>query len=106
VFADDDEAYRGVKLPRQFWKVVVMAKRNGDLSATGYLLSQEVLLRDLEVSLEEFSYGEYRTFQVPVRRIAELTGLSFGDLTDVDPLEQQEAATEPRPIDELEEIQL
>jgi endonuclease G, mitochondrial len=106
VFADDDEAYRGVKLPRQFWKVVVMAKRNGDLSATGYLLSQEALLRDLEVSLEEFSYGEYRTFQVPVRRIEELTGLSFGDLTDVDPLEQQEAATEPRPIDELEEIRL
>jgi endonuclease G len=105
VFADDDEAYRGVKLPRQYWKVVVMAKRSGELSATGYLLSQERLLTNLE-SLEEFSYGEYRTFQVPIRRVEELTGLSFGDLTEVDPLERFEAAAEPLAIEALDEIRL
>jgi endonuclease G len=105
VFADDDDEYRGVKLPRQYWKVVAMAKRDGDLSATGYLLSQERLLDGLE-SLEEFSYGEYRTFQVPIERIEQLTGLSFGDLPDVDPLERLEAATEPRAIDSLGAIML
>lgn len=39
------------------------------LSATGYLLSQEAL----EVAPEEFSYGAYKTFQVSVAKIQELT---------------------------------
>jgi DNA/RNA endonuclease G (NUC1) len=39
MFAADDEAYRGIQLPRQFWKVVVMVKESAALSATGYLLN-------------------------------------------------------------------
>ncbi|MEV7096728.1 DNA/RNA non-specific endonuclease [Amycolatopsis sp. NPDC051045] len=85
VLAADDDHYRGVQLPRQFWKVVAMVKARGTLSATAYLLSQEELIRGLEAA-GEFDYGAYRTYQVPVRRIAELTGLSFGDLPGADPL--------------------
>lgn len=85
VLAADDDHYRGVQLPRQFWKVVAMVKTGGDLSATAYLLSQEELIHGLEAATG-FSYGAYRTYQVPVRRIAELTGLSFGDLEAADPL--------------------
>ena len=91
VFSDDDDEYRGVKLPRQFWKVVVMARRTGALSATAYLLSQEQLIRGLEVD-GDFSYGAYRTFQVPIRHIEGLTALSFGRLADGDPLGSLEAA--------------
>lgn len=100
VFAVDDDDYRGVKLPRQFWKVVVMVRPTGQLSATAYLLSQATLLQDLEVeAVEEFSYGAYRTFQAPVARIAELTGLSFGSLETVDPLAGGlEAAAVPREV--------
>ncbi|HEY3464752.1 MAG TPA: DNA/RNA non-specific endonuclease [Amycolatopsis sp.] len=90
VLAEDDDRYRGVQLPRQFWKVVAMVKADGTLSATAYLLSQEELIKGLEVA-GEFSYGAYRTYQVPVRRIAELTGLSFGELPDADPLERLES---------------
>jgi endonuclease G len=85
VFAEDDDDYRGVKLPRQFWKVAVMLKKDGRLSATAYLLSQEHLLAGLE-RIGEFSYGAYRTFQVPVTRVETVTGLSFGSLRDSDPL--------------------
>jgi endonuclease G, mitochondrial len=85
VFAEDDDEYRGVKLPRQFWKVAVILKTDGRISATAYLLSQEHLLAGLE-RLEEFSYGAYRTYQVPVARVEALTGLSFGSLRDSDPL--------------------
>ena len=88
VLDDADPEYRGVRLPRQFWKVVVMAKVDGALSATAYLLSQESLLQDLE---EEFSFGAYKTFQVTVRKVEELTGLDFGDLKDADPAETPEA---------------
>jgi endonuclease G len=90
VFADDDDEYRGVKLPRQFWKVVVMVKKNGQLSATGYLLSQESLIKQgLEeevAAVGDFSYGAYSTFQVPVTQVEALTGLSFGPLSKLDPL--------------------
>ena len=90
VLSDDDELYRGVKLPKQFWKVAVMVKGDGTLSATGYLLSQEQLIAGLE-STEAFNFGAYKTFQVPVKQIEALTGLSFGALSDSDPLERMES---------------
>lgn len=86
VFSDQDLPYRGVQLPKQFWKVVVMVKEDGTLSATAYLLSQDSLLQDLE----EFSFGAYKTYQVPVRKVEELTSLGFGDLKSFDPTESQE----------------
>ena len=90
VFAPDDDVYRGVQLPRQFWKVVVMARRDGSLSATAYLLSQATLIEGLE-AVEEFSYGAYRTFQVPVTKVEEIIGLSFGTLAASDPLARLES---------------
>src|SRR5918999_2880709 len=42
--AEDDDSYRGVRLPRQFWKIVAMVKVSGELSVTGYLLSQATLI--------------------------------------------------------------
>ncbi|MGW3962710.1 DNA/RNA non-specific endonuclease [Amycolatopsis sp. NPDC005003] len=103
VLAADDDHYRGVQLPRQFWKVVAMVKTDGTLSATAYLLSQAELIQGLEAATE-FDYGAYRTFQVPVTRIAELTGLSFGDLPGADPLgglESTSAAQEIRTAADL-----
>jgi endonuclease G len=92
VLAADDDQYRGVQLPRQFWKVVAMVKQAGDLSVTGYLLSQEQLIKGLEVAPAAFSYGAYRTYQVPVRQVESITGLSFGSAADADPLGRQEEA--------------
>ncbi|GAA2107471.1 DNA/RNA non-specific endonuclease [Actinomadura alba] len=104
VLAADDEEYRGVRLPRQFWKVAVMVKRSGDLSATAYLLSQDELIDGLEFAPGEFSYGAYKTYQVSLRRIEDLTRLSFGTLTDADPFTRTEAVmtakeiTDPRQL--------
>jgi endonuclease G, mitochondrial len=106
VFAEDDERFAGVQLPRQFWKVAVMVKDSGDLSATAYLLSQEDLISGLEVVPEAFSYGAYRTYQVTVRRIEELTGLSFGPLVDADPLERLEGAVAACEVGRFDEIVL
>ena len=97
VLAPDDEPYRGVQLPRQFWKVVAMVKTTGELSVTGYLLSQAALLDELPAD-EAFSYGAYRTFQVPVRRIAELTGLGLDPHIAADPLERMESTPLPREL--------
>ncbi|MEU8636149.1 DNA/RNA non-specific endonuclease [Amycolatopsis sp. NPDC048633] len=105
VLAEDDDHYRGVRLPRQFWKVVAMVKAGGTLSATAYLLSQEELIHGLEVA-GEFSYGAYRTYQVPVRRIETLTGLSFGALPDADPLTGLESTSEAKEIRALDDLVL
>ena len=102
IFADSDQKFQGTKIPRQFWKVVAMVKKSGDLSVTGYLLSQEDLIKDLD--FEEFVFGEFKTFQVPVKKVAEMTGLSFGSLPRFDPLVAREADAGPRPIDSVEDL--
>lgn len=40
----------------------------------------------------EFAYGEYKTYQVPVSRIEEITGLDFGNLTNFDPIAKIESS--------------
>jgi endonuclease G len=106
VLAADDDPYRGVQLPRQYWKVVAMVKQNNELSATGYLLSQDHLVAGLEAVPAEFSYGAYKTYQVPIRRIEDLTRLSFGTLADADPLARMEAATTALEITDLRRLTL
>ena len=84
IFRDDDQEYRGIRIPHDFWKVVVMARAGGKLSATAYIVSQSSLIAGLPS--EAFAgYGQYRTFQVPVKTIADLTTLDFGKLPSFDP---------------------
>ncbi|HEY5990718.1 MAG TPA: DNA/RNA non-specific endonuclease, partial [Streptosporangiaceae bacterium] len=106
ILAADDDQYRGVQLPRQFWKVVAMVKQGGELSATAYLLSQEGLIKGLEIAPEGFSYGAYRAYQVAIRHIEDLTGLSFGSLADSDPLSLEEATTSIREVRRPEQFVL
>jgi endonuclease G len=61
--------------------VVIVREDTGQLSATGYVLSQADMITGFE-----FVFGEFRTYQVPVRRIAEMTGLDFGRLAGFDPM--------------------
>jgi len=88
VFRSDDMIYRNeYKIPAEFWKVVVIVRDDGSLSATAYLQTQKNLITNLE-----FAYGQYETYQVPVAQIEELSGLDFGSLRDHDPMEGVEAA--------------
>ncbi len=82
IFRDDDQVYREkFLLPADFWKVVVMVKKDGNLSATAYLQTQKDMIENLE-----FFFSEYKTYQVPIQQIEELSGLDFGDLYKYDPL--------------------
>ncbi len=87
VFRSDDQEYRNIKIPNEFWKVVAMIKSDGEedpgeLSITGYVLSQRSLVDNLE-----FVFGEHQSYQVTVRYIEDLTSLDFGKLKNHDPLE-------------------
>jgi endonuclease G len=102
VFRADDRRHRGLPLPREFWKVVVFAKDDGGRSAVAFLLSQAELIQALPE--EEFRVAEYRVFQVKLAEVERRTGLDFGDLGDLDPLERSgaeerfEAGTEVVPL--------
>ena len=98
VFANDDAVYRGVKIPKQFWKVAVMVKSNNKLSATAYIVSQKDLIANLEA---EFIFGKYKTFQVSIETIEQLTGLDFGNLKSVQPVLESEVFDESITDNEL-----
>jgi endonuclease G len=112
VLDDADPAYRGVALPLQYWKIVAMVRIDGKPSVTAYLLSQKSLLDEFRTARtsgqlpESFSYGGYRTFQVPVRRIADLTGLDLASFVAADPLERLETTGLPRELVQVEHILL
>jgi endonuclease G len=113
VLDDHDPEYRGVSLPLQYWKIVTMVRSdNGKPSVTAYLLSQKSLLDEFRSERtsgalpESFSFGAYRTFQVPVRRIAGLTGLDLAPYIAADPLERLETTGLPRELVQMEHILL
>jgi endonuclease G len=89
-----------------------MVKSNGQLSATGYVISQKALLEQpIDEKLEvagDFAFGGFRTYQVPVTQVEQLTGLSFGPLSSFDPLAGSplEAMEVTREIESHEDIVL
>ncbi|MFN6552368.1 DNA/RNA non-specific endonuclease [Mycolicibacterium septicum] len=87
VFGSNDPLYRGVNVPRQFWKIVVrVSAEDGDLRATGFLADQNAAL-DAAFGSDTESFTDIDKvvmFQKSVADIERLSGLSFGALRDHD----------------------
>jgi len=82
VFRDTDQPYRGILLPREFWKLIVFTRADGRPGAVAFVLSQESLIRNLPA--EEFVVGPYRPFQVRIADLAARTQLDFGKIQGYD----------------------
>lgn len=81
-----------IQIPGAFWKVATMVNATtAQLSATAYLLTQGDMIRNITEAA--FVLGEYRTYQVSLRLIEELTGFDFGPLKDSDPLAAEPEST-------------
>lgn len=89
VFGRSDLDYRGVRIPRAFWKVVAFLSDDGRPSATAYVVTQDQELSELEAA-----FGAYKTYQRSVRHIEDITGLSFGALSDYDGFSNEERASD------------
>ncbi|WP_411700386.1 DNA/RNA non-specific endonuclease [Conyzicola sp.] len=90
IFGDDDPTYRGVRIPRLFYKVAAWANERG-IEAAGYILDQRPQLDDIDLATatalavgDPPPLGPFRTFQVPIGDIAALAGLSIDALVDAD----------------------
>lgn len=89
IFSDHDPVYRGTDIPLMYFKVAAFLFE-GKLAATGYVVDQTPQLQDLpDVEIpgaldEAPALGPFRTFQVPIRDIAALTGLGLAQLVEAD----------------------
>jgi endonuclease G len=73
VLRDDDPIRFQTQIPVEFWKVIAFIHDDtGKLTATGYLMSQASFLEP-----EEFVFGQFDTYQLPIASIEKKTGLSF-----------------------------
>lgn len=95
VLAPDDPPYRGIRIPRRFWKVAAWATaRDEPLASAGFVLDQTELI-DADAARAVAPLGGFRTFQVPVADIQALAGVDLGPLVEADVLTGAEAA---RPV--------
>ena len=82
----EDPTRFGVQIPTEFWKVIAFIHdETRQLCATGYTMSQQDFLRE-----EEFVFGKHKTSQRSIASIEQRTGLSFGPLAALDPIEDTE----------------
>jgi endonuclease G len=100
VFRANDPRRFGVKIPVTFWKVIAFVHDDtGELSATGYTMSQRDFLRE-----DEFVFGAHQTSQTSIAAIEQLTGLSFGRLAELDALAGEVTEAAPPPLTAFEQI--
>lgn len=99
VFHDDDRVFRGVKIPREFWKVIVFV-RDGQLRASAFMLTQNLVLA------EALDLDEFRVFQVAVTEIEQRCGFTFPEVlhtADTAGVQLLDAADRP-PLDSFDDI--
>lgn len=90
VLDDDDPPYKGIQIPRRFWKIAAWSSTRVPeepvLAATGFVLDQSELIEVEDGLLAVEPLGAFRTFQSPIADIADLAGIDAGPLVDADVL--------------------
>ena len=86
VLADDDPPYRGIAIPRRFWKAIAWSTDDDGthLAATGFVLDQSDLIDTAQGVVSVAPLGAFRTFQVPLAEIEQLAGVDLGPLVAAD----------------------
>ncbi|MEJ2852876.1 MULTISPECIES: DNA/RNA non-specific endonuclease [unclassified Saccharothrix] len=99
VFQADDRVFRGVRLPREYWKVIAFVEQ-GKLKARAFILTQNLN------QLEALELDEFRVFQVRLSDIETRCGFTFPpSLQAADSLAMPESLDDRPPLDSLESIQ-
>jgi endonuclease G, mitochondrial len=83
IFQPDDPVYKGVKVPVEFWKIVVYKHPElKTLAAIAYKRSQASFLPALRKS--RFVFGDFQDTQVTIASLQEDTGLDFSTYRPLD----------------------
>lgn len=100
-----DPPYRGIRVPRRFWKVAAWHTPAG-LAAAGFVLDQSELIDLSEGVLAAAPLGAFRTFQVPIADIAATAGVGLGPLVAADVYPRTARATGWRELLHSDDIAL
>lgn len=82
--------YREGVVPAQFFKIVAMIKKDGKPSVTGYVLSQKEMISGLEKVQTDFEFSKFKTYQVSLSKIEEMTSLDLSKIKTYDPLKTEQ----------------
>ncbi|MEU4804704.1 DNA/RNA non-specific endonuclease [Actinosynnema sp. NPDC023587] len=98
VFQADDRVFRGVRLPREYWKVLAFVER-GVLKARAFVLTQNL------DQLEALELDEFRVYQVGLADVEERCGFTFPEpLRAADTAALPESLEDRRPLDESADV--
>jgi endonuclease G len=99
IFQDNDREYRGVRLPREYWKVLAYVY-GGEFKSRAFLLTQNLN------PFEALDLDEFRAFQVSTAELEERTRLRFAEaMRDADGRLSLRTAGERVPLGGLADIQ-
>ena len=106
VFGKTDPDYRGIKVPREFWKIVVrVSDTDAKLRTTGLLANQnDGLAKAFGDGNEAFTdVGKVVAFQKSIAAIEKLSGMSFNGLAKHDTMKVGLEAATPE-LGSLDEV--
>ncbi|MCU1519559.1 MAG: endonuclease [Pseudarthrobacter sp.] len=99
VFQDTDREYRGVRLPREFWKILAYVEQ-GEFKSKAFLLTQNLN------PFEALDLDEFRAFQVTTAELEPRAGLRFADvLRGADAFEPETFDGDRSPLGAVSDIQ-
>ncbi|WP_256077954.1 DNA/RNA non-specific endonuclease [Massilia sp. YIM B04103] len=87
VLDDNWKEYGDLRVPMQFWKVIVWPGNSGGIEVTALLLDQQPLLNEKRVMLGQpdgKKEPKIDTYRVAVKHLTKVTGLDFSALTKYD----------------------
>lgn len=93
LFRDNDPKHRGIKIPREFWKLIVYRARDGHLTSAAFVLSQT----DLLSSMEALDLEPFKLHQVSIDDLECRTGLDFSAYSASDALVHPQRVTRHSP---------
>jgi endonuclease G len=103
ILRDDDRVFRGVQIPREFFKVLAYVE-GGELQSKAFLLTQSLNL------IEALDLDQFRVFQVTLGEVEQRCGFTFPDaLREADDFAERveniaEALVERGPLTSLDDI--
>lgn len=97
VFQDTDREYRGVKLPREYWKVLAYVE-HGVFKTSAFLLTQNLN------PFEALDRDEFRAYQVSMAEIEQRTGVRFGHARTADAFPAPPESGPRNPLDSPADI--
>jgi endonuclease G len=89
IFRDTDPVYKGIQVPLEFYKIILWFNDDKELQATGFKLTQEDLVGDIDFeAIDIDSNVEFLEFQCSIASLQKDTNLDFSAILPFDTFEK------------------